>query len=171
MEKEVAPVTPAELYRFLREHRLAVISTLGPEASPQAAVVGIAVTEALDIIFDTSTTSRKYANLRADPRAALVIGWDLEQTVQLEGTADVLSGPELDACKPDYFAMRPDGCDRERWPDIAYVRVRPTPHEPLPGDIGQRQPHLAADLFTRGRQPGPDAEHDRWRAGETRGVE
>jgi PPOX class probable F420-dependent enzyme len=108
VEKEAASVTPAELYRFLREHRLAVISTTGPEASPQAAVIGIAVTEALDIIFDTSTTSRKYANLRADPRVALVIGWDLGQTVQLEGTAEVLSGR-----------------DREHWPDIAYVRVRP----------------------------------------------
>ena len=124
-EKEVASVTPAELHRFLRDHRLAVISTVGPEASPQAAVVGIAVTEALYIIFDTSTTSRKYANLRADPRVALVIGWDLGQTAQLEGTAEVLSGSELDAYKPDYFAMWPDGRDRERWPDIAYVRVRP----------------------------------------------
>jgi pyridoxine/pyridoxamine 5'-phosphate oxidase len=118
-------VTPAEVYRFLREHRLAVISTTGPAASPQAAVIGIAVTEALDIIFDTVTTSRKYANLCADPRVALVIGWDLGQTVQLEGTAEVLSGPELDACKPDYFALWPDGRDRERWPDIAYIRVRP----------------------------------------------
>jgi pyridoxine/pyridoxamine 5'-phosphate oxidase len=118
-------VTPAEIYRFLREHRLAVISTTGPEASPQAAVIGIAVTEALDIIFDTSTTSRKYANLCADPRLALVIGWDLGQTIQLEGTAEVLSGPDLDVYKPDYFAMWPDGRDREHEPDIAYVRVRP----------------------------------------------
>jgi pyridoxine/pyridoxamine 5'-phosphate oxidase len=118
-------VTPAEIYGFLREHRLAVMSTLGPAASPQAAVIGIVVTEALDIIFDTFTTSRKYANLRADPRVALVIGWDLGQTVQIEGKAEVLSGPELDACKPDYFAMWPDGRDREHRPDIAYVRVRP----------------------------------------------
>ena len=101
-------MTPAKIYRFLREHRLAVISTLGPEASPQAAVIGIAVTEALDIIFDTSTTSRKYANLRADPRVALVIGWDLGQTVQIEGTAEVLSqapnstpaNPTISPCGP-----------------------------------------------------------------------
>ena len=47
-------MTPAELYAFLRKHRLAVISTIGA-ASPQAAVIGIAVTPALDIIFDTLT--------------------------------------------------------------------------------------------------------------------
>ncbi|WP_454616952.1 pyridoxamine 5'-phosphate oxidase family protein [Bradyrhizobium cenepequi] len=70
-------MTRAELYAFLRKHRLAVVRTIGA-ASPQAAVVGIAVTETLDIIFDTLATSRKYANLRTDPRGALVIGWDAE---------------------------------------------------------------------------------------------
>ena len=117
-------MTKAELYAFLRKHRLAVISTVGA-TSPQAAVVGIAVTETLDIIFDTLTTSRKYANLRADPRAALAIGWDAAQTVQYEGIADWPSGPDLDACKRIYFAAWPDGPDRERWPDIAYIRIRP----------------------------------------------
>jgi hypothetical protein len=117
-------MTQAELYAFLRKHRLAVISTIGA-TSPQAAVIGIAVTEALDIIFDTLTTSRKYANLRADPRAALAIGWDAAQTVQYEGIADWPSGPDLDACKRIYFEAWPDGPDRERWPDIAYIRIRP----------------------------------------------
>ena len=117
-------MTRAELYTFLRNHRLAVISTIGA-TSPQAAVIGIAVTPALDIIFDTLATSRKYANLSADPRVALAIGWDAEETVQYEGSAEPLSGRELDACKLDYFAVWPDGRERERWPDIAYVRVRP----------------------------------------------
>jgi general stress protein 26 len=117
-------MTRAELYAFLCKHRLAVISTIGA-TSPQAAVIGIAVTPALDIIFDTLATSRKYANLRADPHVALAIGWDAAETVQYEGTAEPLSGRELDACKLDYFAVWPDGRERERWPDIAYVRVRP----------------------------------------------
>ena len=71
MEEAVAAVTGAEIYAFLRGHRLAVISSVSPAAAPQAALIGIAVTEALDIIFDTLSTSRKYANLRADPRVAL----------------------------------------------------------------------------------------------------
>jgi pyridoxine/pyridoxamine 5'-phosphate oxidase len=125
MEEAVAAVTRAEIYAFLRGHRLAVISSVSPAASPQAALIGIAVTEALDIIFDTLSTSRKYANLRADPRVALVIGWEAEQTVQYEGVAELLSGDALNACKQDYFAAWPDGRERERWADIAYVRVRP----------------------------------------------
>lgn len=117
-------MTPTSLLPFLRQHRLAVVSTVR-DGAPQAAVVGIAVTNALDIIFDTLATSRKYANLVADPRVALVIGWDAEQTVQIEGIADVPSGDELAACKQAYFAVWPDGREREKWPAIAYVRVRP----------------------------------------------
>jgi pyridoxine/pyridoxamine 5'-phosphate oxidase len=117
-------VTQAELVAFLRQHRLAVVSTLR-DGAPQAAVVGIAVTEALDIIFDTLTTSRKYANISADPRVALVIGWDAEQTVQFEGIAELPSGDELESSKQAYFAVSPDGRAREKWPNIAYVRIRP----------------------------------------------
>jgi len=117
-------MTPASLFPFLRRHRLAVVSTVR-DGAPQSAVVGIAVMDNLDIIFDTLSTSRKYANIIADPRVALVVGWDAEQTVQIEGIADVPSGDELAACKQAYFAVWPDGRERERWPDIAYVRIRP----------------------------------------------
>ncbi|TWB87570.1 pyridoxamine 5'-phosphate oxidase [Bradyrhizobium macuxiense] len=95
------------------------------DGEPQAAVVGIAVGDDLEIIFDTLTTSRKYQNVRADPRVALVIGWDAEQTAQLEGVADFPTGAELTACKQVYFAAWPDGPEREAWPTIGYVRVRP----------------------------------------------
>ena len=116
-------MTRRELYQFLRKNRFAVVSTINP-ASPQAAVVGVAVTEALDLIFDTLSTSRKYANLRTDPRVALTV-WDGAQTVQYEGVADLPDGADLDACKRVYFEAWPDGPEREKWPDIAYVRVRP----------------------------------------------
>jgi pyridoxine/pyridoxamine 5'-phosphate oxidase len=114
----------ASFLSFLRQHRLAVVSTVH-DGAPQAAVVGIAVTDALDVIFDTLSTSRKYANLAADPRVALVVGWDSEQTAQIEGMADVPTGDDLDACKQAYFEVWPDGHEREQWEHIAYVRVRP----------------------------------------------
>jgi PPOX class probable F420-dependent enzyme len=114
----------APFLSFLRQNRLAVVSTVR-DGAPQAAVVGIAVTDTLDVIFDTLSTSRKYANLTADPRVALVVGWDAEQTLQIEGTADVPSSDELAACKQAYFAAWPDGHEREQWQHIAYVRVRP----------------------------------------------
>lgn len=114
----------SDFLAFLRQHRLAVLSTVR-DGAPQAALVGIAVTDGLEIVFDTVTGSRKYANLLADPRVALVAGWDYGQTVQVEGTADPIASEELAAYKEVYFAVWPDGRERERWPDIAYVRVRP----------------------------------------------
>jgi hypothetical protein len=63
--------------------------------------------------------------LRRDPRIALVM-WDGACTVQYEGVADEPVGDELAALKRVYFARFPDGRERERSPDIAYFRVRPT---------------------------------------------
>jgi predicted pyridoxine 5'-phosphate oxidase superfamily flavin-nucleotide-binding protein len=66
-------MTRAELLSFLRQSRVAVEATAAEDGTPQAAVVGIAVSDGLEIIFDTLESTRKYANLRADPRIALVV--------------------------------------------------------------------------------------------------
>jgi pyridoxine/pyridoxamine 5'-phosphate oxidase len=114
-----------ELIRFLRRHSLAVQATVATDGAPQAAVVGVAISDALEIVFDTLETTRKYLNLRADPRIALVIGWD-EITAQIEGVADFPTGQELDRIRECYFVAYPDGRERLAWPGITHVRVRPT---------------------------------------------
>jgi len=115
-----------QLLEFLKRHRYAVQATTNAEGAPQAAVVGVAVTEQLELVFDTLGATRKARNLRRDRRIALVVGWDEEQTVQLEGVADEPRGQELDRLKRVYFQAFPDGSERERWPGITYFRVRPT---------------------------------------------
>ena len=114
-----------DLKRFLRRHRLAVQCSVAPEGEPQAAVVGFAVSDALEIVFDTVDTTRKYRNLRADPRIALVIGWDDAITAQIEGVADFPEGRELQRIRECYFDAYPDGRDRLAWPGITHVRVLP----------------------------------------------
>ena len=118
-----------DLLTFLRSHRWAIQATASPTSAPQAAIVGIAVTDRLELVFDTLASSRKAANLRVHPRIALVIGgWNESdpRTVQFEGIADLPSGAELEAVKQVYFAAFPDGSTRLSWPGIAYVRVKPT---------------------------------------------
>ena len=115
----------ADLLKFLRRHRLGVLSTVSPLGEPEAAVVGIAFTDELEIVFDTLDTTRKTANLRHSPKIAFVVGWDQEITVQLEGLADEPKGAELDRLKEIYFAVYPDGRERQRWKGITYFRVRP----------------------------------------------
>ena len=119
-------MTRAELVPFLQKHRLGVQSTVSPSGEPQAAVVGIAVTPQLEIIFDTVENSRKCRNLRADPKIAFVIGWDEEITVQIEGIADEPKGDERDRILEVYFAAYPDGRDRLSWTGIIHFRVRPS---------------------------------------------
>lgn len=119
-------MTRDDVLRFLRPHRLGVVATMSPDGEPQSAVVGIAVTEELEIVFDTLSTTRKCRNLRRHPTISVVVGWDEEITVQYEGVADEPSGAELERLKKSYFAVYPDGIDRQRWDGITYFRIRPT---------------------------------------------
>ena len=117
------------LVAFLRSQHWAVEATVSAAVQPQAAIIGYAVTDQLELVFDTLATSRKAANLRANPRVALVVGgWrdGSEQTLQYEGVADFPAGVELVRLKNEYFKAFPDGPSRESWAGITYVRVRPT---------------------------------------------
>jgi pyridoxine/pyridoxamine 5'-phosphate oxidase len=114
-----------ELVALLRRFRMGVVSTVSATVQPQAAIVGVAVGDELELVFDTLSTTRKYENLVREPRVAVVMG-EGELTVQIEGRADVPSGAELARVKAIYFATWPDGRDRAAWPNISWVRIRPT---------------------------------------------
>ena len=121
-------MTEADLYHFMATHRLGVLGTICHADTPQSALVGIAVTQQLEIIFDTVKTSRKYPNLIARSDCSFVIGgWGKgEQTVQYEGEAKELTGSELDRCQKIYFAAWPECRSHLSWPGIVYFVVRPT---------------------------------------------
>jgi general stress protein 26 len=122
-------MTKSELLAFMRGHRLAVQATVTPDGGAQAAVVGIVVTDALEVVFDSVDSTRKVQNLRHNPRIALVIGgWGRgnEREIQYEGIADEPSGEELAPLKELYLARFPDGYERLSWPGLTYIRCRPT---------------------------------------------
>ena len=104
---------------------LASALTPSPDGATESALVGIAVSPDLDIYFDTLGETRKAVNLRRDPRVSVVIGWDNEQSVQLEGVADEPKGDGLVALKHIYYAAWPDGPARESWPGITWFRIKP----------------------------------------------
>jgi Pyridoxamine 5'-phosphate oxidase len=114
-----------EIYEFIRVRKLAVISSIGAGGEPQSALVGIAVSPDLEIVFDTVRSSRKYSNLKADPRIAVVVGWEGDQTVQYEGTAIEPVGEDLARAKEIYFTAWPSGIERQQWPGIAWFLIRP----------------------------------------------
>lgn len=113
------------IYSFIKQHRSAVLSTISPDSKPEAALVGIAVTPDLKIIFDTLSDSRKYTNLLLNPYIAFVIGWDNDVSVQYEGKLCFATGEELESIKNTYFEFFPDGPERLNWPNISYLCVEP----------------------------------------------
>ena len=48
-----------KLYDYILARRHAVLSTAGTRGEPEAALIGIAVTPELEIVFDTIETTRK----------------------------------------------------------------------------------------------------------------
>jgi hypothetical protein len=118
-----------KLLAFMRQEPYAVQASVTARSAPQAAIVGVVVTDRFEVFFDTLASSRKAVNLRHNSAAAVVIGpaaAGSERTVQLEGVAEEPTGAELERLLELYFARFPDGRERRRLPGIAYWRVRPT---------------------------------------------
>src|SRR6185312_2714526 len=101
------------IYQFISKYKLAVVSSLNSGSKPESALVGIAVSNQLEIIFDTVKSSRKYANILQNPSVSVVIGWDNETTVQYEGEAEILGNDEpSEYYREIYYAAWPDGRER-----------------------------------------------------------
>ena len=121
-------MTKDDVLAFLRTQKWAVEASVSARGGAQAALIGIAVTDDLELVFDTIETSRKAVNMQSNPKVAFVIGgWTAgdERTVQFEGLADFPQGEDLERAKGVYYAAFPDGPSRLSWPGLAYVRVRP----------------------------------------------
>jgi hypothetical protein len=121
-------MTKAELIEFIRGHRYAVQASVSAGGQPQAAVVGIAVSDRLEIVFDTVDSTRKAGNLRRNPAISFVVGGCApgeERTLQIDGVADEPAGAELERLKQVYYAQFPDGPSRLGWRGLIYVRARP----------------------------------------------
>lgn len=116
----------ANLHALMTGFRYGVVSSIARDGTPQSALVGIAVTPELEIIFDTVKSSRKYANLIARPACSFVVGgWNTEHTVQFEGVAIDPAGEELERVREAYFAVWPDGRARLAWTGIMHFLVKP----------------------------------------------
>lgn len=119
--------TKSELLAYMRAHKLAVVATVNGSGTPEAALVGVGVTDKHELIFDTVSASRKHANLVLRPRIAVTFSGPGEQTLQYEGIAFPISteGAEDAAYRETYYAAWPDGPDRLSWDGLVYWGVTP----------------------------------------------
>jgi hypothetical protein len=88
-------VNRAELLAVMRGNRYAIEATVTPTGAPQAAVIGVAVTDAFEMSSTRSEDSRKAQNLRVNRRwlscSETPTNGD-ERTIQYEGLADEPAG-------------------------------------------------------------------------------
>ena len=130
-----------EARRFLEEHRVGHLATAGADGAPHVVPVCYALDEgALYFVADEKPKRRparellRLRNLRANPRAALVVDdydedWTRLAFVLVRGRADLLADPRAHAAAvgllraryPQYRAMSLD--DLEQHP---VVRIEPT---------------------------------------------
>jgi uncharacterized pyridoxamine 5'-phosphate oxidase family protein len=110
------------ILEVMRSSPFVVEATIGMDG-PQAAVIGVVVTDDLEVFFDTLSTSRKYENLRRSPKIAFVM-WSEARTVQYEGIIDEPTAADLARLKAIYLKAFPDGVEREKLADTVYVRAR-----------------------------------------------
>lgn len=115
-----------QILDFLRGQPEMVVSTVGPDGSPQSAVVGFSENDQLELFFGTSDTFRKYHNLQRDPRVSVVVGFAGSTTVQYEGVARQLTGDELRERQKAHFVKLPMVEKYKDNPGQVYFSVTPT---------------------------------------------
>ena len=114
-----------EIFQFIQQHDLGVLSTVSLTHAPEAAVIKFTITPKFEIIFNTYNTYRKYKNLQKNSKVALVVGGEQGITVQYEGNAMELKGPELQKYMTLFHQKHP----KSQWhthPETRFFKIIPT---------------------------------------------
>jgi pyridoxine/pyridoxamine 5'-phosphate oxidase len=117
------PQNRAEIAAFVREEGRAVVATVTSAGEPEAALVDIAVDDEGAFFFTARNIARKLDNLRANPKAAMVIGTTSDVSLQLEGPAHVAEGEEKAYLVDAFMAQYPTS--RAEHEDFEMVVIRP----------------------------------------------
>ena len=120
----IDPNDKAAVASFARLERLVVVSTVTPTGEPEAALVDIAADDEGTFFFNAYKTARKLDNVRATPKAAMVIGTRGDVSLQLEGPAYVAEGDEKAYFAAAHVAHYPNS--RAEHEDFEMVVIRPT---------------------------------------------
>lgn len=108
---------------FVDASPLGVVATVDAEGRPEAALLGLAVTPAGDLLFDARADSRKMTNIARTPQVAVVIGCTGDVSLQVEGDAVVESGAARTAAAALYEGRFPGS--HALADGFSIVRVRP----------------------------------------------
>lgn len=118
---------------LLASQRLAVLATHDDDGQPYASLMAFAATDDLkQLLIPTARSTRKYANLVADPRVALLIDSRSNQSADIQravavtvlGEAEEVEEAERDRLVNLYLSKHPHLEEFVRSPSCALIRVR-----------------------------------------------
>jgi heme iron utilization protein len=121
-----------KLKDLFSSQKLAVLSTQS-EGQPYASLVSFVATDDIQyLLFATGRDTRKYANLAADARAALLIDSrsnrdsDLQQAIAVTATGivDEIQGPDRDPLVDLYLAKHPSLDEFVNSPSNAFLQLK-----------------------------------------------
>ncbi|MCL5008863.1 MAG: pyridoxamine 5'-phosphate oxidase family protein [Patescibacteria group bacterium] len=113
-----------KVLRFLKQHHMGVIATLGG-SQPEAAAIDFSETAELEVVFTTLAFYRKYKNLRKNSRVAFVVGGEEKITLQYEGVAEELSVKAFAKYLKRHVQKNPVEKKFAAMPEARFFKVRP----------------------------------------------
>ena len=111
---------------FMRGYDLCVLSTVNTKGNPESALVGFSESDTFELLVGTTNSSRKYANIIANPNVSVAIGWNEGICVQYEGIARVLTqGKELERRLQNHFVKLPGAQQYRNQVEQCYIVLKP----------------------------------------------
>src|ERR1700729_645309 len=88
-------MTLEEVFDIAKSKRYLVVSTVDESGAPESALMGFALTQAKEFVFDTLSTSRQGVNLAPNPAAGVVVGLEYYISFQNQGLPHLPAGDDL----------------------------------------------------------------------------
>ncbi len=112
---------------FIKKNKIGTSSTISPDGKPEATSMAISQKDNLELIFQTPNNTRKYYNLKRNPRVAIVFGFDVDEfiTIQYEGIAREAEAQEIDECRKIHINKGEKSQEYAYLPQNKYFIVKP----------------------------------------------
>ena len=106
MENKYAPEAEKMVKKLLKENKFCVLATASLDGKPEAAIIEYVADKESNLYFETFPSYRKYANLKKNPQASVVIT-QVPYTLQMDGSVTELS--EIAALKAKALLIKKHG--------------------------------------------------------------
>lgn len=118
--------TKSELYKWLDDQILCVVSSIDDDGYPNSATVAFSQTEDLEFIFITDKSSRKAKNIALNGKVAMNITNENDRyTVQLEGDASEMTPEQFSKYEENHYRKLPYSLPFKDIPGQTPFLVRP----------------------------------------------